>query len=199
MDKFTFLTRLRAELWPIPKADAERSVDYYSEMIDDRMDDGLSEEEAVAAIGELDEIVKNILAEVPRSPVVTEVPKKRRTWRAWEIVLLILGAPLWIPLLIAVAAVILSIWVSLWSVVISLYAAAVALCASAIGCLLGSFFLFGGTSGGFLVALGTALLCAGLGILLFMLSNLAAKGMIALTKLTWKGIRRIFAGKERTA
>ena len=48
MNKFDFLTHLRTKLWSIPKEDAERSVEFYSEMIDDRMEEGLSEEEAVA-------------------------------------------------------------------------------------------------------------------------------------------------------
>ena len=45
MDKFEFITELRAKLWALPEADKQRSVDYYREMIDDRMEDGLSEEE----------------------------------------------------------------------------------------------------------------------------------------------------------
>lgn len=36
--------------------------------------------------------------------------------------LLILGAPLWLPLLIAAAAVLLSLYLSLWAIVIALWA-----------------------------------------------------------------------------
>lgn len=194
MDKFTFITELRAKLWPIPEEDRQRSVDYYAEMIDDRMEEGLREEEAVAAIGNLDEIVKQILEETPPVPVKAEAPKKRRNLRTWEIVLLVLGSPVWASLLIAAAAVIVSVWISLWAVVISLYAAVVALGAAAIGCMIGSFFMIG-RFGEVTVAWGAALVCAGLAILFVMLSNLAAKGMIALTKLTWTGI---FHRKERT-
>lgn len=190
MNKFEFLTQLRAKLWGVPESDAQRSVDYYSEMIDDRMDEGLSEEEAVAAVGDLDEIVKQILQETPRAPGTAEAPKKHRTWQTWEIVLLILGSPVWVPLLIAAAAIIFSVCVTLWSVVISLYVTAVALGASAIGCILAGFFMAGTTSGTIFAALGAALLCAGLAILFFMLANLAAKGMVALTKLTWNSIFR---------
>ena len=194
MDKFDFITALRAKLWSIPEEDRQRSVDYYSEMIDDRIEDGLSEEAAVAAIGDLDEIVKNILAETPVAEPAKQAVKQKRKLSWWEIVLLVLGFPVWGSLLIAAAAVVFSVWIGLWSVVISLYATAVALGASAIGCILGSFFMIG-SMGEAMVAWGAALLCAGLAILLFMLGNLAAKGMVALTKLTWNGI---FHRKERT-
>ena len=196
MNKFDFLTHLRAKLWSIPKEDAERSVEFYSEMIDDRMEEGLSEEEAVAAIGDLDEIVRGIVGDAPAAvPMAEEAPKPRKNRKTWEIVLLILGSPVWVSLLIAAAAVIFSVWISLWSVVISLYAAAVALGAAAVGCIFGSFFMFTDGPGVVLVTLGAALVCAGLCILIFLLSNLAARGMAKLTKLTCKAI---FCRKEQT-
>lgn len=196
MNKFDFLTHLRAKLWSIPKEDAERSVEFYSEMIDDRMEEGLTEEEAVAAIGDLDEIVRGIVGDMPAAvPVEEEAPKPRKSRKTWEIVLLILGSPVWVSLLIAAATVIFSVWISLWSVVISLYATAVALGAAAVGCIFGSFFMITDGPGVILLALGAALVCAGLCILIFLLSNLAAKGMVALTKLTCKAI---FHRKEQT-
>lgn len=198
MRKQEFLDRLKASLWAMSEADKQRSVDYYSEMIDDRMEDGLLEEEAVAAIGDLDEIVKQILTESPRPPQVVKPAEPRHdNTKAWWIVLLILGFPVWGSLVIAIAAVAFSVYVSLWSVVISLYATAFALGVSALGCVLGSFFMIGGF-GAAIVAWGAALLCAGLAILFFMLSNLAAKGMIALTKLCWQGVKSIFSRKEQT-
>ena len=194
MNKHEFLTNLRAKLWAVPESDRQRSVDYYAEMIDDRMEDGLSEEEAVAAIGDLDAIVRDILAETSVAEPPKQEQKQKRKLFWWEILLLVLGSPVWVSLLIAVAAVVFSAWISLWAVVISLYATAVALGASAIGCILGSFFMIG-RPGEVTVAWGAALLCAGLTILFVLLSNLAAKGMIALTKLTWNSI---FNRKERT-
>ena len=200
MKRVEFLKELKAQLWALPEADRQNSLDYYSEMIDDRMEDGLTEEEAVAAIGNLDEIVQQILGETPRPPVVVEPAKKGKpakdNTKTWLIILLILGSPVWIPLLASAAATVLSVYVSLWSVVIVLYVVAVALVAAAIGCFIGCFFMIG-KLGAILVAVGAALVCAGLGILLFMLGNLAAKGMVALTKLTWTGIGRCFRGKEK--
>ena len=198
MKRQEFLDQLKNALWAMPEADQQRSVDYYGEMIDDRMEDGLSEEEAVAAIGDLDEIVKQILNESPRPPatVKKEPTQQKRGLETWMIVLLVLGSPLWIPLVASAAGTVISVYVSLWTVVISLYAVFIALAISSVGCIVGSFFMIGRFPE-VLVAWGAALLCAGLAIGVFMLSNLAAKGLIALTKLCWEGCKSIFKGKEQ--
>ena len=198
MKRSEFLEELKARLWAMPEGDVQNSLDYYSEMIDDRMEDGLPEEEAVAAVGDLDEIVKQILSETPRPPQVVEPIKKQKpeqkNTKTWLILLAVLGSPVWIPVAAGLLATVLSVYVSLWTVVISLYAVFVALVASAIGCIVGGIFAFSWAGG--IVAWGAALLCAGLSILALLLANLAAKGMVKLTKLIWNGI---FRRKERTA
>ena len=204
MKRIEFLNQLKAQLWALPEADIQCSLDYYSEMIDDRMEDGLSEEEAVAAIGDLDEIVKQILNETPRPPQVVKPAEnqgqkktqKQDNTKTWMVILLILGSPLWIPLITSAVATVFSVYVSLWAVVISLYAVFIALAASAVGCIVGSFFMIG-SMGKVMVAWGAALLCAGLAILFLLLSNLAAKGLVALTKLIWNSVTGIFKRKER--
>ena len=197
MDKHDFLTALYSRLHTLPEEDARRSVDYYCEMIDDRIEDGLSEDEAVAAVGDVDEIAATILANtaLPQPVVIKEKPKRKMRW--WEIVLLILGSPLWLALLIAAAAVIFSIWICLWCGVICLYAVTVSLAASAAGCSAGGFLIIGGTPE-VLIALGMALACGGLSVLFFLLSKQATKGMIQLTKWLGKMIKKIFTRKEQT-
>lgn len=187
MNKRDFLAQLREKLRFVTKADVQATVDYYAEIIDDRLEEGFSEQEAVAAIGNPEEIAKNILAETPAAI------KQSRKKSGWEIVLIVLGAPIWLSLLVAVAAVVVSILVSLYSVVLSVYAVSISLGAAALGCIFGSFFL----SEMGMAALGAALVCAGLAILVFMLGNLATKGMFALTKLTWRGVNRCFRRKEQ--
>ena len=198
MKRVEFLEALKARLWALPEADIQCSLDYYSEMIDDRMEDGLTEEEAVAAIGNLEEIVQQILGETPRPPVVVEPAKKEKpakdNTKIWLIILLILGSPVLISLAASAAATVLSVYVSLWTVVIVLYAGFLALAVSSVGCIVGSFFMVGGIAGG-IVAWGAALVCAGLAILLLLLANLAAKGLVKLTKLVWNSI---FRRKERS-
>ncbi|MBQ4562652.1 MAG: DUF1700 domain-containing protein [Clostridia bacterium] len=63
MDKKTFLNELRNRLSFLPKDELERTIAYYSEMISDRIDTGMSEAQAVAAVGSIDEIVESVRAE----------------------------------------------------------------------------------------------------------------------------------------
>ena len=66
-------------------------------MIDDRMEEGLAEEEAVSSFGTPEEIADQILSEIPLSRLVRERVKPKRALKAWEIVLLVLGSPVWLP------------------------------------------------------------------------------------------------------
>ena len=98
MNKYEFLGRLRERLVGLPPKDIEKSLDYYAEIIADRVEDGMSEEEAVAALGTLDEIVAQILEDTPLPKLVKEKVRPKRALRTWEILLIVLGFPLWLPL-----------------------------------------------------------------------------------------------------
>ena len=129
MNKKEFLERLRHGLHGLPQEDIEERLNFYSEMIDDRMEEGLSEVEAVAEIGNVWEIISQIRAEIPLTKLVKEKIKPKSPVNPWVVVLLILGFPLWFPILIAVIAIILSVYIVVWSVIITLWAAFVSLAA----------------------------------------------------------------------
>ena len=112
MLKQEFLAQLRDALCGLPQCDIDERLTFYSEIIDDRMEDGLPEEEAVAAVGSVDEIFTQVVAEIPFSKIVKERIKPKRRLTAWEIVLLALGSPIWLSLGIAAFAVILSLYIS---------------------------------------------------------------------------------------
>lgn len=60
MTKHEFLSRLRDLLTGLSHEDIEGSVDFYGEIIDDIVESGASEEEAVAALGSAEEVAANI-------------------------------------------------------------------------------------------------------------------------------------------
>jgi len=198
MTKLEFLAELRQYLAGLPLEDIEKSVDYYKESIDDRMEDGLTEEEAVAAMGDTKTIASEILAEASLPPVVKKLkkPLKPKT-RGWEIVLLILGFPLWFPLLMSFAAIVLSVYIVLWTVAVSLYSLPVAFGASALALLLTAVVNF--LTGGFLVAVlasGCCLVLAGLCIFSILLCNLLVKAAAWCTKMLWRCLKNLFVKKE---
>ena len=193
MNKREFLDKLREGLCGLPREDVEERVTFYGEMIDDRMEEGMSEDEAVADVGAVEDIVAQIVSEYPLSRLVKARVKPKRTLEGWEILLLILGSPVWLSLLIGAISVIVSLYAAIWSVVITLGAVFVSLAA----CLFGGVVLGialavqGRVVSGFAV-LGAALVCAGVAILVAFLCQLAVKGTLLLTKKTALGIKKIF-------
>lgn len=197
MTKDEFLSVLGARLSGVPAEDRRRSLEYYSEIIDDRMEDGLTQEEAVEAMGSVDEIVIEILSDVSLGKLVKEKVMPKGEKQTWEIVLLVLGAPIWLSLALSLVAMVFSVYLVLWTVVICLYVATVSLGICGAAGVAGALFL--GARGEIpagLLLLGGGLVCAGLTILAFHLSNLAAKGSMALSKLTMTGIKRLIMRKE---
>ena len=201
MSKDAFIGELRHRMAGLPKEAVDRTVEYYSELIADSMEDGLSEEEAVSRLGSLDEIVANVVKDTPLSQIVEtrirEKKAKRGGIRAWEVILLVLGAPLWLPLLLAVLAVVLALYVALWAVVIALWAVVAAVILSGVVAVVAGIVelcqlhLPQG-----LVLLGGGLVCMGLCALLFLLMKLITVGTVKLCKLIWTGIKSLFVGKK---
>ena len=199
MDKTQFLEELKRRLSGLPQSDLDERLLFYSEMIDDRVEDGLTEEEAVAGIASVDEIVEQIMAETPLSRLVKEKIQQRRGLKAWEILLLVLGSPVWLPLLIAAFAVCLSLYIVLWAVLSSLWAVDLSLAVSAVGGLFMAVFdLIRGNPVGGAFMLGIALVCAGLAILLFFGCLELSRGLLRLTKEILLGVKTMFIGRENT-
>ena len=197
MDKLDFLLALGQRLDVLSDEDRRASLDYYSEMLDDLIESGMTEQEAVASLGSVDAIAEEILMDVPLPKLVKAKMKGKRRMTGTELTLLIVGFPIWFPLLISVFAVIFSVYVSLWAVVISLYAADLSLAVSAPAALVGAILLFvAGEPASALLFLGAMLVLVGLSILLFHGCNAAAKGVVRLGKLTLRGIKACFIRKK---
>lgn len=193
MDKETFLASLREGLSGLPRSDAAECLAFYGELIDDRMEDGLSEAEAVAGIGPVEEIVAQTVAEIPISRLVKEKVAAKRKRKAWEIVPLALGA----PVLMAAAAVALSVYAALWAVAVSLWAADFSLLGAALAAVvLGPVQFAQSRASSGLALLGAGLALAGLAILLFFGCKAAARGMLVLTQKTARWVKTLFLRKE---
>ena len=196
MNKLAFLSLLRDRLAGLPGEDIGRSMDYYSEMIDDRMEEGLSEEEAVRAIGPMDEVVGQILMETSLPKLVKAKVRRKRSAPVGQIVLLVLGSPIWLPLCVAALAIFLVLYLLLWVAVLVMYAVDLCVAAAGLSGLLGAFVqVFGGrfAQGAFL--LGGGLACIGLAVLLFFGFNVVTKGVLTLSRAMLRGLKAIFIGR----
>lgn len=196
MLKQEFLDRLRAQLSGLPQRDVDERLAFYSEMIDDRIEDGLSEEEAVFGVGRVEEVASQIIADVPLLRLAKEKIKPNRRLRAWEIILLAIGSPIWLSLLISAVAVMISLYAVLWSVIISLWSVFVSMIACALaGVAAGIGFAYFVDPLAGVATLGAGIVCAGLSIFLFFGCLAATKGCVLLTKKIACGIKKRVAGK----
>ncbi len=181
MTKSDFLKKMRCDLSKLPEEEIEERISFYSEMIDDRIEEGLSEEEAVAAVGNTDEIT-NETKPTPKD--------EKRKLSAWEIVLLVLGSPIWFSLGIVLVSVVFSLYVVLWSLILSLWAVFVSLAVSAIAlAAVGVVFAICNNSVIGCALIGAALVCAGVAIFMAMACAAATNGAVVATKAIFK-IRR---------
>ena len=197
MCKKDFLAQLRKGLSGLPREDMEERMAFYSEMIDDRMDEGHTEETAVAAVGAVDEIISQILADISITKLVNKNIQPKRHVKAWEIALLILGCPLWLPLLIAVFSAALSLYISLWAVIILLWAVFGSVAGCAFGSIAGGMGLaFGGSCLVGIAIIGAGMVCTGLAIFVFYGCKAATKGALSLTKKLVLWIKNRFKKKE---
>ncbi len=192
MTKAEFLTRLQANLNGLSDEEINKSLEYYTEMIEDSVEDGQSEEEAVATLGSPDEAARRIRSELknaaapaeavsqetagaPVAAAVGEAPsQKENDSRTLTIVLLAVTSVVWFP-----------VYISLWACVISLY-----ICG-------GSFMLCGlvGIGAGIaaLANLTEAGLYAGVGLILLSVGML----LIPLGTLCFKGLLKLSAAVVR--
>lgn len=198
MRKQEFLDALKSGLTGLPQEDIGERLTFYGEMIDDRMEEGLTEEEAIAAIGPVENIVNEIVAETPLTKIVKEKIKPKRQLRAWEIILIVLGFPLWFPLSIVAFVLILVFYIVLWVLVICLWVIEIALwvCTLA-GLAAGVLYMARGYVGLGIMLFGAALFVAGLSIFLFFGCKGATVGTAKFAKKIVHGIKRLFVGKER--
>lgn len=197
MSKQEFLEQLRKGLSGLPQTDIEEHLNFYAEIIEDRIEEGLSEEEAVSAVGSASEIAAHIIVDIPLTKIAKERLKSKRRLKVWEIILLAIGSPIWLSLLIAVFSIILSLYISLWSIIISFWA----VFGSLIGCAFGSMvagviFALNGNALTGVAMIGFGAACVGFSIFMFYGCKTATKGIFILTKKIAIWIKNCFIKKE---
>lgn len=197
MSKQEFLEQLRKGLCGLPQDEIEERLTFYSEMIDDRIEEGLSEAEAVSGIGSVNSIVSQIVAEVPLTKLVKEKITPKKKLKIWEIVLLALGSPMWLSLLLAAFAVVLAIYVSLWSLLISLWCVFGSFVVGALGGIVaGGGLAFCGSIPSGIALMGAGFACAGFSVFSFFGCKAATKGTLSLTSKLLFWTKNLFIKKE---
>lgn len=183
MTKNEFLSSLGTRIQALPKEEFDRTIAYYEEIIEDRVEEGMTEEEAVASMESLDTIVHRIMTETPLKTFVKGKVESKKKMETWQIVLLAVTSPIWIPLVIAFLSTMFGLFMGAIGCVIGLFAATFGLLIGGLVAVVGSIFVFisqGAINGLFTLGIGFG--CLGVGILLFSGCMALAKGVIYLIK-----------------
>ncbi len=199
MTKLEFLTTLREKLAGIPEEDLMGSVSFYSEMIDDRMEDGMTESEAVANVGDAEQIARQIRSQAGNfepQPTVTDTTSSKVRYVLRNPLL----AGLFSLFLLILWIVAVALIICLWTVVVSVYAAGIS-CAVSGGALpvAGIGLMIAGFSGNGLFVLGAGVFLIGFTVLWWLVCKYATLAAAKLTKWTFVGLVRMLFRKEVTA
>ena len=178
------------------ESDIEKTQNFYSEIVDDRMEDGMSEEEAVAALGDLDAIVKEILLDAPLTNLVKAKLKPRAKMRGWEIALLIIGFPLWFPLLVSIGAVVMSVYLVVWSLIAALFAVVFAFAVGGLAGIVNTVMMFSVGISSVIFMLGASCVLLGLAVLTFYGVKELTKRLIRFTGRFTRAVKSVLINKE---
>lgn len=206
MNRQQFIDALTSRLAYLPLAETEKFIDFYIEAIDDRIEDGMSEEEAVAAIGDVESVAQAIEAEIPLSTIVKQRVKSSREraraesaggHSAWWIVLAVIGSPIWLTLACVLGALVITVFAVAIALVAAVFAVLVSFAVTAAAMLAYSVTrLFTAGLSAALMCLGLALLLAGAGAALLWPCVMLARLMVKLPPRFWRWIKGLFIGRR---
>jgi len=198
MKKKDFLDKLRDEIRNLPYDEVEKTIAYYDEIISDRMEDGSSEDEAVASCGTPENIARDLLANQPFSTIIkhrVEDYKKKKTSdnKIAIIIILILLFPFWFPIVMSALGLLIGFFAAIGGVIIALWAVSIAIGVGGLGMIVASTFGFATNfipTGFFAIGSGIALI--GLSILAIIAVIYATKGIIKLLGLLIHSTKKLF-------
>lgn len=198
MNRREFLIELESRLQGLPKKEIDERINFYDEMIQDMVEEGLSEEEAVDSFGGVDEVVLTIAGKTKMSSLVKERIRPKRRISPFVVVLIILGFPIWLPFLITFTVLAIVGYMLLWVLVIVTYSVEGALIASSAGTLLANLMLFREGSLDYANA-GVTILALGLACLFFPVCIYATKANFRLTRKIFLSIKHKLIGGKKNA
>ena len=197
MNKIEFLNKLNSKLANFPEQEVNDRISFYIEMIDDYIEEGLTESEAVEKLGSIDEIASSIAGDIPLVKIAKKNLKSKRKLSGLEITLLIVGFPIWFSLLATGFAVGISLYVSILAVVIIFWACLLSFVVSSFASLLLFLvYLCVGNVPLSLMSLGCSLVLFGLSILFILLCKYLTIWVIKLTNKMLKSFKNLFIKKE---
>ena len=199
MNKSEYLDSIRSKLAGLPEKDINSAIEYYEEAIEDRIEDGLTEEQAIKAVGTPEEIAEKILMDSSIPKLITAKAKPQRTLKGWEIALIIIGSPLWIIIGACLLIVFLSVILTLFWVMLAIICCVVGIIVGSLGGIAASIAqLFTGGGASSVAMLGICIMLLGVGVLLVVPVKAALTGLWELIAKFIRWVKRKIIGNKAT-
>lgn len=184
MSKEEFLQSLERLLKSLSKSEREKSLSYYSEIIDDYMEDGYSEEDAVEQVGNPGVIAQEILEEQEGK----EGRQLSGGMKGLIAVLLVLGFPLWgslmlagVCLLLAAALMVVSVYIVIWCIPVCTGACSVSSLVLSVVSMGGAAIIVFQNPAAGVIQLGVGMVSAGIFVLFGLLTWVLGKIFVGVT------------------
>lgn len=180
MNRAWFLSEIKNKMEQFPDFELQETLDYYNEIINDKIEGGMSEEEAIISLGNVDEIIKEMIYEMPLTSILNSKMKPKREFNIIQkffIGLALLIGPL--PFFI----VLFFVYLSIWAVIGSLYLMDFLMLLASLLSILGfGFHIFTGNWIQSVLSLGFFFILTGLSILTFYGVNFVSVYLVEISK-----------------
>ena len=173
MTEKQFLKALRKALRGLPAAERKDALSYYSELIHDSMESGMTEQDAVASLGSVEEIAAGLLGEASGGGKRSASAGGRGAVTA----AVIIGSPIWLSLLIAALACAIAVICVLLSLVAAFFAMLLGLISGFIIGVISFFFMVWSNPIAAFFQLGASIFALGLAFLMLLAVRGVALGL----------------------
>lgn len=178
MNRTEFINELNEKLVTLSSNDREEAISYYSEIIDDAVEEGKSEKKAIKELGDINDIIKRIIES-------QETNKSSHNDIFTKRLLFILAS----PFIFSGIALLISMFLVAYSVILSLYCIVFSTGLITIAYLI-NFFLVVFTFPAFgIFSIGLSVLSFGMTILIVLGTNKLLYHLNDLSKKSWQGLK----------
>lgn len=181
MTKNEFLNRLKACLSKIPNDEQQKAIEYYSEIINDKIDEGKTEEQAVSEIGSPESVAQSVLEGYPDNETHNNARRKKRSVGA------IIGFSILIPFVILMFAVLVA-------VALAFVVGSAGLIIGGAGYFISSFFIFFQSFSAGLFQLGFGFFAVAMGVFAMYGSVAFVKLVVRIVKNTFRKYISVYGG-----
>ena len=189
MNKTQYLSELKQHLRKLPAVELEEVMNYYTEYFEEAGPE--KEAEIIQHLGNPKDLAKQIISECAIKAIDTTKNAGKKSLDAiWIILLAICSAPIALPMVVALLAVLSALAITAFTIVFTFFLVGFALVLAGIFTIVVGFIIIFQHFFQALLLFGTGLICIGVGILLFYaslgLGSLMYNGILSICKHIFK-------------